>query len=524
MGRYTIAAMTATAPAATAEALGHGLVFDGITKTYGRTHALKDVSFAVAPGTVHALVGENGAGKSTLMRILAGMVRPDRGSLTWRGAPLECPTPREALDRGVGIVPQEPVLFPNLTVAENVFAGREPSGSTGRVKRQEMRERTAAVLRELHAALEPDAPVDTLGPAQQQLVQIARALAFSCQVLILDEPTTCLTEAEVVHLEAMLHRLRAQGVTMLYVSHRLAEVFRLSDGVTVLRDGSHILTSPIADVTQDSVVRAMVGRELSLDHRRDTGPAADAKVALAVSKLTRRPVFSDMSLTVRAGEIVGLFGLIGSGRTEVLETLFGLHAPDSGTISLYGQPLAPRSPVDAIRAGVVLVPEARHSQGLLFNLDLRQNMQLSRAEQLGRKWIEAGRERTEARGWMDAWRVKAESPDSLPDSLSGGNQQKVLIAKWVATTPRVLLLDEPTRGVDVGAKAEIHRKIQQLASEGLAVLVVSSDLPEVLTLADRVLVMREGRLRGELPGAQATEEAVMHLATTASTEQASPAF
>ena len=292
--------------------------------------------------------------------------------------------------------------------------------------------------------------------------------------------------------------------------------------MTVLRDGAHILTSPIAEVTQDSVVRAMVGRELLLDHRRETGPAADAAVALAVSNLTRRPVFSDMSLSVRAGEIVGLFGLIGSGRTEVLETLFGLHAPDSGTMTLYGQPLAPRSPVDAIRAGVVLVPEARHSQGLLFNLDLRQNLQLSRAEQLGRKWIEAGRERTEARGWMDAWRVKAESPDSLPDSLSGGNQQKVLIAKWVATTPRVLLLDEPTRGVDVGAKAEIHRKIQQLASEGLAVLVVSSDLPEVLTLADRVLVMREGRLRGELPGAEATEEAVMHLATTERTELGIP--
>ena len=214
--------------------LGQGLVFDGITKAYGRTLALKDVSFAVAPGTVHALVGENGAGKSTLMRILAGMVRPDRGTLRWRGAPLECPTPREALDRGVGIVPQEPVLFPNLTVAENVFAGREPSAGTGRIKRQEMRERTAVVLRDLHASLEPDAPVDSLGPAQQQLVQIARALAFSCQVLILDEPTTCLTDAEVAHLEAMLHRLRAQGVTMLYVSHRLAEVFRLSDA----RDGA----------------------------------------------------------------------------------------------------------------------------------------------------------------------------------------------------------------------------------------------------------------------------------------------
>ena len=495
---------------------GDGLVFEHITKAYGRTLALNDVSFAVAPGSVHALVGENGAGKSTLMRILAGMVRPDSGHLRWRGAPLECPTPREALDRGVGIVPQEPVLFPNLTVAENVFAGREPTAA-GRIRRQEMRERTAAVLRELHTTLEPDAAVDSLGPAQQQLVQIARALAFTCHVLILDEPTTCLTDAEVGHLEAMLHRLRAQGVTMLFVSHRLPEVFRLSDRVTVLRDGKHILTAPIGELTPDSVVRAMVGRELALEHRRDSPPiqsASDAPLALEVSGLTRRPYFSDVSLRLQAGEIVGIFGLIGSGRTEFLETLFGLYPPDAGTVRVQGKPVAPRSPVDAVRAGLALVPEARHSQGLLFNLDLRHNLQLSTSEVLGRWWIDGTRERAEARQWMEDWRVKAESPDSLPDSLSGGNQQKVLIAKWVATAANVLLLDEPTRGVDVGAKAEIHRRVRELATPPRAVIVVSSDLPEILSLADRILVMRQGRLQGELRGGMATEESVMQLATT----------
>jgi ABC-type sugar transport system ATPase subunit len=377
-----------------------------------------------------------------------------------------------------------------------------------------MRERTAAVLRDLHVKLDPDAAVDALGPAQQQLVQIARALAFSCHVLILDEPTTCLTDAEVAHLEAILHRLRAQRVTMLYVSHRLSEVFRLSDRITVLRDGKHMLTGPIGDVNQDSLVRAMVGRELAHEQRRDASGVAAEPIALDVRDLTRRPGFNGISFNVRAGEIVGLFGLIGSGRTEVLETLFGLHTADSGAVQIYGQALAPRSPVDAVRAGMVLVPEARHSQGLLFNLDLRHNLQLSRAEANKRRWIPDSRERAEARQWMDEWRVKAESPDSLPDSLSGGNQQKVLIAKWVATSPRVLLLDEPTRGVDVGAKAEIHRTIQALASAGLACVVVSSDLPEVLSLADRILVMREGRLQGDLPGAGATEEAVMHLATT----------
>jgi rhamnose transport system ATP-binding protein len=510
-----------TASAETPAAADTGLWFDQITKSYGRTLALNEVSFAVERGTVHALVGENGAGKSTLMRILAGMVRPDRGQIRWQGAPLDAATPRDALDRGVGMVPQEPVLFPNLSVAENVFAGREPVSASGRVRRQEMRERTAAVLRDLHVKLDPDAAVDALGPAQQQLVQIARALAFTCHVLILDEPTTCLTDAEVAHLEAILHRLREQRVTMLYVSHRLSEVFRLSDRVTVLRDGKHMLTGPIGDLTQDSLVRAMVGRELAHEQRRDASGLASAPVALDVRDLTRRPCFNGITFNVRAGEIVGLFGLIGSGRTEVLETLFGLHTPDSGAIQIYGQGLAPRSPVDAVRAGMVLVPEARHSQGLLFNLDLRHNLQVSRAEASKRRWIPDGRERTEARQWMDEWRVKAESPDSLPDSLSGGNQQKVLIAKWVATSPRVLLLDEPTRGVDVGAKAEIHRTIQSLASAGLACVVVSSDLPEVLSLADRILVMREGRLQGELPGAGATEEAVMHLATTDSTRGAS---
>src|SRR5689334_14811511 len=276
-----------TALVETTAAADTGLRFDHITKNYGRTLALNDVSFSVERGTVHALVGENGAGKSTLMRILAGMVRADRGHIRWQGAPLDSATPRDALDRGVGIVPQEPVLFPNLTVAENVFAGREPVAVSGRVKRQEMRERTAAVLRDLHVKLDPDAPVDALGPAQQQLVQIARALAFTCHVLILDEPTTCLTDAEVAHLEAILHRLREQKVTMLYVSHRLSEVFRLSDNVTVLRDGKHMLSAPIGEVTQESLVRAMVGRELALEQRRLPDALEQAPIALDVRDLAR---------------------------------------------------------------------------------------------------------------------------------------------------------------------------------------------------------------------------------------------
>ena len=475
--------------------------------------ALRGVTFGVAEGEAHALVGENGAGKSTLLKVLAGILQPDAGEVHWRGERLHLGSPREALERGIGMVYQEMLSFPNLTVTGNIFAGRELTRG-GRLLNAEMRERTRALLAELHLAISPGAAADSLSVAHRQLLQVARALAFKCQILVLDEPTTSLTDAEADHLFAVLERLKAGGVTLLYVSHRLPEVFRLCDRITVLRDGAYVETSDRRSVTPAHIVRAMVGRELpqrTVTARNET--PGTTKPVLAVESLARRPSFTNVTLSVRPGEIVGLFGLVGSGRSELLETIFGLHTPDAGTIRVDGQPVAASSPRAAARAGIALVPEERQRQGLLFNLTIRHNLVLPDRTVKGDVLVRAGRERREAQGLVDAFKIKASGVEIPPDALSGGNQQKIVVAKWLATSPRVILLDEPTKGVDVGAKFEIHEIIRREAARGAGCLVASSDLPEVLTLADRILVMREGRIQGQIEGANATEESVMHLAT-----------
>ena len=489
-----------------------GLEFRDVRKSFGAVKALTGVTFAVREGESHALVGENGAGKSTLLKILAGIIRPDAGELTWQGERLSLTSPREALERGIGMVYQEMLSFPNLSVSGNIFAGRELVGPGGRLRDADMRTRTAGILEQLHLPIRPDAPADSLSAAHRQLLQVARALAFDCRILVLDEPTTALTDTEADHLFAVVEKLKTRGTTLLYVSHRLPEVFRLCDRITVLRDGGHAGTFERSEVTPDHVVRAMVGRDLP--PRADHAPAASASPVLEVRGLTRLPAFHDVSLAVAPGEIVGLFGLVGSGRSELLETIFGLWKPLRGSIVVGGQPLDARSPRDAARAGIALVPEERHRQGLFFNLTLRQNLMMPARTVAGDVLIRGGRERAEAGQLLTDWRVKAAGQDVFPDSLSGGNQQKLVLAKWLATSPRVLMLDEPTKGVDVGAKFEIHEIIRRHASRGLACLVVSSDLPEVLTLCHRVLVMREGHIQGELVGGEATEPAVMHLATS----------
>jgi len=402
--------------------------------------------------------------------------------------------------------------FPNLTVTGNIFAGRELTGAGGRLRDADMRARTAAILDELHLRISPDAPADSLPAAHRQLLQVARALAFDCRILVLDEPTTSLTDAEADHLFAVVEKLKARGATLLYVSHRLPEVFRLCDRITVLRDGGYAGTFDRADTTPDQVVRAMVGRDLPA--RADHAAAAAAAPALEVRGLTHAPCFRDVSLTVRPGEIVGLFGLVGSGRSELVETIFGLRTPQRGSIAVGGRVMALRSPRQAAREGIALVPEERHRQGLFFNLTLRQNLMMPARTVAGDILIRGRRERDDAGRLLAEWRVKAGSQDAFPDSLSGGNQQKLVLAKWLATAPRVLMLDEPTKGVDVGAKFEIHEIVRRHAAQGLACLVVSSDLPEVLALCHRVIVMREGRVQGELRGAEASEASVMHLATS----------
>jgi ABC-type sugar transport system ATPase subunit len=488
------------------------LVFQGITKSFGAVRALRDVSFSVAEGEAHALVGENGAGKSTLMRVLAGIVRPDAGQLTWNGQPLDLHSPRAALDQGIGMVYQEMLLFPNLSATENIFAGREVTGPLGRLRKGEMRRRTAALLDDLHVRVSADAEVASLGAAQQQLLQIARALAFDCRILILDEPTTSLTGGETAHLFATLDRLKARGVTLLYVSHKIEEVFRLCERITVMRDGQHVGTFETPRTSPPEIVRAMVGRDLEAAAARPPA-AGDAAPLLEVSGLTRRPWFEDVSLAVRAGEIVGLFGLVGSGRSEFLETLFGLYRAERGTVRLQGQAVLFHSPVEAVRAGLALVPEERHRQGLFFNLCVRDNLLLPSENAAGRWRRDGRRERGVSRELVERWRIKCAGTDVPPDSLSGGNQQKVVMAKWLHASPRLLLLDEPTKGVDVGAKWEIHDIVRRQAEAGMGCLVVSSDLPEVLALAHRIVVLREGRVMGEIAAGEATEESVMRLAT-----------
>jgi rhamnose transport system ATP-binding protein len=487
------------------------LEFQGIRKSFGAINALAGVSFDVAEGEAHALVGENGAGKSTLLKILAGLVRADAGDIHWQGAPLQLSSPREAIERGVGMVYQEMLTFPNLSVSANIFAGREIC-SRGLLREDEMRARTREVLDRLSLRIDPEALAESLSAAHRQLLQVARALAFKCQVLVLDEPTTALTDAESDHLFDVLRALKREGTTILYVSHRLPEVFRLCDRITVLRDGAFVGTYDAKTTEPSQIVRAMVGRDLPPRAGGAVGAGGDTRLSL--HGLSRAPFFRDVSLTVAAGEIVGLFGLVGSGRSELLETVFGLHKPSAGGIRIDGAPVRFTSARDAAAAGLALVPEERQRQGLLFNLAIRHNLLIPKATIGGGVLIRNERESAEAEELRREWRIKAGSVADLPDSLSGGNQQKVVVAKWLATAPRVLLLDEPTKGVDVGAKFEIHDMIRRQAAAGLAVLVVSSDLPEVLALADRVIVMREGRIQGEVTGAAATEEAVMHLATS----------
>jgi rhamnose transport system ATP-binding protein len=491
---------------------GLGLEFHDVSRSFGAVRALRGVSFPVTSGDAHAVVGENGAGKSTLLKILAGIVRPDGGEIRLGGRVLNSASPREALEHGIGMVYQEMLAFPNLTVSGNIFAGRELTGAFGRLNEAAMRERTRDLLLRLHVPATPDTPMEHLSTAHAQLIQVARALAFDCRVLVLDEPTTSLTDAEVDHLFDVVGTLRNTGVTVLFVSHRLPEVYRLCDRITVLRDGQYVGTFDRAGTPADDIVRAMVGREPPVRAARATPPSGGAP-ALAVRGLSRGTAFSDVSFQVARGEILGVFGLVGSGRTELLESMFGLAPVSAGTMETDGTPLRVTSPAEAARAGLALVPEERQRQGLCFNLPIRDNLVLPRAAKARVRVINRSDERPAAQAQVDALAIRTPHLEVTPDALSGGNQQKVVIGKWLATHPSVLLLDEPTKGVDVGAKFEIHNLIRAEADRGMACVMVSSDLPEVLALADRVLVMREGRVRGELTGAGATEQAIMQLAT-----------
>ena len=491
----------------------------GVSKRFAATQALSDVSLDLLPGEIHGLVGENGAGKSTIVKVLAGIHQPDSGEVLLDGKPVLLHGPAQARSLGIAVVHQEPRLFPDLTVAENVFIGHAPTGGFGSINWRQMRQSADRIFESLSVHIDSAAIVRGLSMADQQLIEIAKALSIDARVLILDEPTASLSAHEVERLFAIVRQTRDRGVAVLFVSHRLEEVFELCDRATVLRDGLHIITAPTSEFTASDLVRYMVGRAVSL-FPRSTARIGD--MLLDVRGLTRVGAFRDITFSVRAGEIVGLAGLVGAGRTEVARVLFGLDHADAGEVLFDGKRVSFRTPSAALRAGIAYVPEDRHLDGLVAGFSIAENVTLPILPRIfPHLFIRASRERSIAAGYIERLRIRSTGTDDLVEALSGGNQQKVVIAKWLATNPRVLILDEPTRGVDIGAKVEVHRIISELAASGLGIILISSELPEVLAMSDRIVVLHEGRISAEIPRAEASEERVMFAATGQFAEEAS---
>jgi ABC-type sugar transport system ATPase subunit len=491
----------------------------GIAKRYGAARALDDVSVTIEPGEIHALVGENGAGKSTLGKIIGGAVRPDEGELLIDGEPVRLHSPRDAIGHGISLIEQEFALAPDLSVLDNVFLGVE-LGARGLLDRGAQRERFAQFAERID--FHPDPPTNgrALRTAEQQKVEVLRALVRDARLIVMDEPTAALTRAEADRLLDITRELRRDGVTVIFVSHFLGDVLALCDTVTVLKDGRHVQSTPAAQETQESLVTAMLGRSVDVQFPPRRARPADAETVLSVRGLAREPAFRDVSLDVRRGEIVGLAGLVGSGRTEIARTIFGADQPDRGTIEIEGRAVSLRSPKSGIRHGIAMLPESRKDQGLVMMRSVVENVTMAHVGEVssGRGVLRRRQERSLVDGMLARVDARAASPTLPVASLSGGNQQKVALAKWLVKTPRVLIADEPTRGVDVGAKRAIYELLTELAGQGLAVLLISSELEEVLGLAHRVLVVRAGRIVGEFDGAEADEEIVMRAAFGGTTQ------
>lgn len=488
------------------------LGMEGISKSFPGVQALNDVHLNVQAGTVHALMGENGAGKSTLMKILIGIYQPDEGTITLAGEPVQISDTATALRLGISMIHQELSPVPEMTVAENIYLGREPVNRLRLIDKRRMTADTSALLSQLDLHINPRWPMKRLSVAQTQMVEIAKAISYDSRLIIMDEPTSAIPEREVDHLHRMIMSLRESGVAIIYITHKLDEVFEISDHVTVFRDGKHVTSVPAAELDRQRLVTLMVGRELTHMFPKEEVPIGD--VALSVRGLTRRGVIEDITFELRRGEILGLAGLMGAGRTEVLEAIFGITPVDAGTIEIGGKARLIRSPADAIHLGLALLTEDRKRTGIMGVLSVRDNMAIASLPRFSPGGLLRMQQIDEAcQAQRQALAIKTPSLRQLIKMLSGGNQQKVLVSRWLLTTPEILMIDEPTRGIDVGAKAEIHRLISQLASQGKAILMVSSEMPEILGMSDRVLVMCEGRLTGEFSRAQATQERIMHAAT-----------
>jgi len=506
------------------------LKMTGISKRFPGVLALEDVHLEVGSSEIHALLGENGAGKSTLLKILSGAHPADKGAIELYGQPVAFETPHHAQKAGIVTIYQEFTLAPDMTIAENVFIGREP-GSRLFVSWRRLAEETKAITDRIGLKRDPMTPVRDLSVAEQQLVEIARALSMRSRIIVMDEPTSALSEAEVANLARIVKALKAEGLSIIFVTHRLEEVFRLCDRYTVLRDGRYVATGAVAETNVDAIIRMMVGREVEALYGERPIPE-HGPVALEVEGLTRRRdardphaiELIDVSLSVHHGEILGLAGLVGAGRTEAARAIFGVDAFDAGVIRIDGKPVRFAGPGDAMRHGVGLVPEDRKKQALFLRLAIRTNVTIANQGEVSRGWfIDERREAALIDEFRRRLSIRMSSPDEAVGLLSGGNQQKVVLARWLALKPRILIVDEPTRGIDVGSKVEVHNLLIDMAKSGIAVIVISSELPEILAVSDRIVTLREGRVTGEIARAEATQEILMAMMTGQSSAGAAPA-
>jgi ABC-type sugar transport system ATPase subunit len=492
----------------------------GVSKSFPGVRALQDVDFEVGHAEIHAFLGENGAGKSTLLKILSGAQPPDSGSIEFDGRNVSFASPHEAQAAGVVTIYQEFTLAPDMTVAENVFIGREPGGHLF-ISYRQLAAETRKLCQRIGLDRSPNARVRDLSVAEQQMVEIARALSMESKLIVMDEPTSALSRAEVEKLFSIIRSLKRHGISTIFVTHRLEEVFEICDSYTVLRDGRLVGRGQVKDTKLDGLIRLMVGRELGLFAHRGQS-FARTEVALEAKDILRRRKSTDasaielhgVSLNVRKGEILGIAGLVGAGRTEMARALFGADRFDSGSILIEGRPVAISSPRDAIAQGIGLVPEDRKQQALFLALGIRANLTIAAQERISNGiFISASKEAALVEEYRKLLNIRMASPDQIVGNLSGGNQQKVVLARWLALRPKVLIVDEPTRGIDVGAKAEVHNLLFQMAQSGIAIIVISSELPEMLAMADRIVTMREGRVTGEVFGPEATQEKLMTMMT-----------
>src|SRR5215211_6767921 len=488
------------------------LLMENISKSFPGVKALSDVNLTVRKGTIHALMGENGAGKSTLMKILDGMYMPDRGQIIFEGQIVTVDTTQTALKLGISMIHQELSPIPYMTVAENIFLGREPLGKYGLIDKRKLNADTKVLLNRLEIDINPTSIMKDLSVANTQMVEIAKAISYDASLIIMDEPTSAITEREVAHLFRMIRSLKARGVTVIYITHKMDEVFQIADDITVLRDGRHVATVAATQTNKVRLITMMVGRELTEMFPKEVAPIGE--IILSVRNLTRQGIVKDVSFDLRRGEILGIAGLMGAGRTTVIESIFGIHKIDAGEIIIKGKKTQINSPADAIKNGLALLTEDRKLTGIMGVLPVRDNMMIASLRNYERRGLLDGRlmEATykQERSRLD---IKSPSMHQLIKLLSGGNQQKVLVSRWLLTSPDILILDEPTRGIDVGAKAEIHKLMSKLAQEGKAIIMISSELPEILGMSDRILVMHEGRVGGIFERKEATQESIMQAAT-----------